>query len=163
MPAGFGERLWELPWWSLNVLLQQRQSDKQANTPNSKISHVYEKQSNSGSSDGKRIQQAYVWFLRDLGVLATVSTHSLIRRQRWCTKESTSGCWGFPLSVSPSRRSHSAAAARSRLTAAGASRCSCTTRPPVETKRPWCALMRSPSLARTHPSRPKRARAWLDM
>lgn len=33
-----------------------------------------------------------------------------------------------------------------RLTAAGASRCSCTTRPPVETERPWCALMRSPSL-----------------
>lgn len=33
-----------------------------------------------------------------------------------------------------------------RLTAAGASRCSCTTRPPVETERPWWALMRSPSL-----------------
>lgn len=44
-----------------------------------------------------------------------------------------------------------------RLTAAGVSRCSCTTRPPVETERPWCALIRSPSSARQPPPAPLRS------
>lgn len=47
------------------------------------------------------------------------------------------------------------------LCAAGVSRCSCITRPPVENERPWCALIRNPSSARQRappPNVPARVR-----
>lgn len=117
----------------------------------------HKQQSNSGAAttivSEELLRCSYVIF----GVSATVSTHSLIRRRaavmhrgahfclsgvsslRVCVSSvSFSGCSSVP---APS-------VCLLRLTAAGASRCSCTTRPPVETERPWCALMRTPSLQR---------------
>lgn len=106
-------------------------------------------------------------------VAAVGGTDGLIQRRKdmtlWSVRVAVSS---VSLSVSSSCRSSilSPSDCLLRLTAAGVSRCSCTTRPPVETERPWCALIRSPSSARQPPSLPpptpalllptKRACAW---
>lgn len=99
----------------------------------------------------KRMRCSYVIF----GVSATVGTHSLIRRRSTVMHRGDHFCLlgvsSLRVSVSPVSFSGCSSvpapsACLLRLTAAGAPRCSCTTRPPVETERPWCALMRTPSL-----------------
>lgn len=132
---------------------------RRTNTPNSKISLDYEGTNKKSKATPEQLRQSYPTLLRCsyviFGVSATVSAHGLIRRRaavmhrgvHFCllgvsslrvrvSSVSFSGCSSVP---APS-------VCLLRLTAAGASRCSCTTRPPVETERPWCALMRTPSL-----------------
>lgn len=152
MPDGFGVSLRELAWWSLNVLHQQRPN--QSEFFKSRLFRT--DMSNKATvellrqMDQTSLCVVLTWFVSlFLGVLATASTLSLIRRRAAMMHRAVH----FFLRVSVSAVSFSGcssvpapSACLLRLTGAGASRCSCTTRPPVETERPWFSLMRSPSL-----------------
>lgn len=176
MRAGLGVSLWKLAWWSLNVRSQKHPSNR---LNWHRIQHIARLTVDRGTPNIPWADMTDISHNRMMGsyvilVAAVGGTDGLIQRRRdmtlWRVRVGVfSLC--LCLSVSSSCRSSilSPSDCLLRLTAAGVSRCSCTTRPPVETERPWCALIRSPSSARQPPRLPpalllllptKRACAW---